>query len=175
MSDDILLGVVIGAQGLSGEVKVKTFTSAIENLRFYGPLHGKDGSEFIVVSARHAKADIAVVRFKGVDDRNAAEALKGAELRVARAALPPTEDDDEFYHADLVGLRAEDAEGRTLGTVKGIHNFGAGDVIEIERADGGDIFLPFTRETVPTVDVKSSRIVIAVQDDSAAEEEHGVE
>jgi len=74
-----------------------------------------------------------------------------------------------------VGLRAEDAEGRTLGTVKGIHNFGAGDVIEIERADGGDIFLPFTRETVPTVDLKASRLVIAVQDDQAAEEEHGVE
>ena len=88
MSGDILLGVVIGAQGLSGEVKVKTFTSAIENLRGYGPLHDKDGREFIVASARHAKADIAVVRFKGVDDRNAAEALKGAELRVARDALP---------------------------------------------------------------------------------------
>ncbi len=175
MSGDILLGVVIGAQGLSGEVKVKTFTAAIENLRGYGPLHAQDGREFIVASARPAKADIAVVRFKGVDDRNAAEALKGTELRVARDALPPTDDDDEFYHADLVGLRAEDAEGRTLGTVKGIHNFGAGDVIEIERADGGDIFLPFTRETVPTVDLKASRLVIAVQDDQAAEEEHGVE
>jgi 16S rRNA processing protein RimM len=174
MSDDILLGVVIGAQGLSGEVKVKTFTAAIENLRGYGPLHAQDGRELIAVSARHAKADIAVVRFRGVDDRNAAEALKGTELRVAREALPPT-DDDEFYHADLVGLRAEDAEGRTLGTVKGIHNFGAGDVIEIERADGGDLFLPFTRETVPTVDLKSSRIIIAVQEDEAAEEEHGVE
>jgi 16S rRNA processing protein RimM len=174
MSGDILLGVVIGAQGLSGEVKVKTFTAAIENLRGYGPLYAQGGREFIVASARHAKADIAVVRFKGVDDRNAAEALKGTELRVARDALPPTED-DEFYHADLVGLRAEDAEGRALGTVKGIHNFGAGDVIEIERADGGDIFLPFTRETVPTVDLKSSRIVIAVQEDEAAEEEHGVE
>jgi 16S rRNA processing protein RimM len=174
MSDDILLGVVIGAQGLSGEVKVKTFASAIENLRGYGPLHGQDGREFVVASARLAKADIAVVRFKGVDDRNAAEALKGTELRVSRDALPPT-DDDEFYHADLVGLRAEDAEGHALGTVKGIHNFGAGDVIEIERADGGDIFLPFTRETVPTVDLKASRLVIAVQDDQAAEEEHGVE
>jgi 16S rRNA processing protein RimM len=174
MAGDILLGVVIGAQGLSGEVKVKTFTSAIENLRGYGPLHGKDDREFVVVSARHAKADIAVVRFKGIDDRNAAEALKGTDLRVARNALPPTQD-DEFYHADLVGLRAEDGEGRSLGTVMGIHNFGAGDVIEIERADGGDIFLPFTRETVPAVDLKASRLVIAVPEDEAAEEEHGVE
>ncbi|MGD0866975.1 MAG: ribosome maturation factor RimM [Rhizomicrobium sp.] len=138
MAGDILLGVVIGAQGLSGEVKVKTFTSAIENLRGYGPLHGKDDREFVVVSARHAKADIAVVRFKGIDDRNAAEALKGTELRVARNTLPPTQDDDE-------------------------------------RADGGDIFLPFTRETVPAVDLKASRLVIAVPEDEAAEEEHGVE
>ena len=174
MSGDILLGVVIGAHGLGGEVKVKSFVSDIENLRGYGPLHTNDGRTFVVESARSAKPDIAVVRFKGVSDRDASEALKGTELFVRRDALPPT-DADEFYHADLAGLRVEDTEGRTLGTVKAIHNFGAGDVIEIEQADGGDIFLPFTRETVPIVDVAASRIVVAVQKDDAAEDERGVE
>jgi 16S rRNA processing protein RimM len=174
MPDDILLCAVIGAHGLSGEVKVKAFVSELENLRGYGPLHTSDGRAFVVEHARPVKADIAVVRFEGVATREAAEALKGTELFVARDVLPPP-DEDEFYHADLVGLRVEDVEGRTLGTVKGIHNFGAGDVIEIEQPDGGDIFLPFTRESVPTVDIKSARIVVAVPRDDAAEKEHGVE
>ena len=174
MSGDILLGVVIGAHGLSGEVKVKTFVSELENLRDYGPLHAKDGREFIVESIRSVKGDVAVVQFRGIDDRDAAEALKGTELFVARDALPQTEA-DEFYHADLVGLRAEDQEGRTLGRIKGIHNFGAGDVIVIELPDGDDLFLPFTRESAPIVDVKGGRIVVAVPRDDAAEKEHGVE
>jgi 16S rRNA processing protein RimM len=174
MQDDILFCAIIGAHGLSGEVKVKAFVSELENLRGYGPLHTSDGRAFVVENARPVKADIAVVRFEGVATREAAEALKGTELFVARDVLPPP-DEDEFYHADLVGLRVEDVEGRTLGTVKGIHNFGAGDVIEIEQPDGGDIFLPFTRESVPTVDIKSARIVVAVPRDDAAEKEHGVE
>jgi 16S rRNA processing protein RimM len=174
MPGDILLCAIIGAHGLSGEVKVKAFVSELENLRGYGPLHTKDGQVFVVEQARPVKADIAVARFKGIATREAAEALKGTELFVARDVLPPP-DEGEFYHADLVGLRVEDVEGRALGAVKGIHNFGAGDVIEIEQPDGGDIFLPFTRESVPTVDIKSARIVVAVPRDDAAEKEHGVE
>jgi 16S rRNA processing protein RimM len=174
MPGDILLGVVIGAHGLSGEVKIKTFVSEVENLRRYGPLHAKNGRAFVVDQIKSAKANVAIVRLKSVSDRDGAEALKGVELFVARAALPAP-DTDEFYHADLVGLRAEDEDGRSLGVVKGLHNFGAGDVIEIERGDGGDIFLPFTRETVPIVDIPSARIVVVAPRDNAAEEEHGVE
>ncbi len=161
---DILLGVVIGAHGLKGEVKVKTFTAEAGNLHAYGALHTKNGLEIAVMAVRLVKADLVVVQFAGVADRNGADALKGTELFIAREALPPT-DADEFYHADLVGLRAEDSEGRTIGTVRGIHNFGAGDVIEILRADGSDIFLPFTRETVPEVDMKAGRLVIAVPEE----------
>ena len=170
MSRDILLGVVIGAQGLKGEVKVKTFTESPERLGAYGALHAKDGRTFVVHTARANRADIAVVRFDGVGDRTAAEKLKGLELFVARDALPPP-DDEEFYHADLIGLAAHDAEGRVLGIVNAIHNFGAGDVIDIRRADGGDMILPFSRAVVPAVDVKAGFIVVAVPEDVEDDED----
>jgi 16S rRNA processing protein RimM len=165
MSRDILLGVVIGAQGLKGEVKVKTFTESPDRLGAYGVLHDKGGRAFVVSGVRNARADIAVVQFEGVGDRTVAEKLKGTELYVARAALPPPED-EEFYHADLIGLTAQDGEGRTLGKVAAIHNFGAGDVITIARPDGGDMFLPFTRAVVPTVDVKAGFVVVAVPEET---------
>jgi 16S rRNA processing protein RimM len=170
MSRDILLGVVIGAQGLKGEVKVKTFTHNPEHLGAYGALHAKDGRAFIVRAARTSKSDIAVVSLEGVADRSAAEALKGTELFVDRAALPPP-DDEEYYHADLIGLSAYDSEDRLLGTVSGLHNFGAGDVIAIARPDGSDILLPFTREIVPVVDIKDKRIVVAAPGEETSEDE----
>jgi 16S rRNA processing protein RimM len=170
MSRDILLGVVIGAQGLKGEVKVKTFTESPEKLGAYGALHAKDGRKFVVNAARASKADIAIVRLDGVSDRNAAEKLKGLELFVARNALPPP-DEEEFYHADLIGLSAHDMKGRVLGTVSAIHNFGAGDVIAIRRADGGDMFLPFSRAVVPTVDVNAGFVVVAVPEDAEDDED----
>ncbi len=131
-SRDVLMAAVIGAQGLKGEVKVKTFTATPEAVGAYGPLHTKDGRCFTVIAARAGKNGEAVLSLAGVSDRSAAEALKGVELYVPRAALPATEG-EEFYHADLIGLRAEDVEDRVLGTVKAIHNYGAGDVIEIEQ------------------------------------------
>jgi len=169
---DVLLGVVMGAQGLKGEVKVKTFTGAVEGLGAYGPLHAKDGRVFTIVDARALKDDVAVARFKGVGDRNVAEALKGVELFVARAAMPQPAH-GEFYHADLVGLRAEDEEGRVIGIVGAIHNFGAGDVIEIARPDGGHVLLPFTNQIVPRVEIESGRIVVAVPDEVDAREGEG--
>jgi 16S rRNA processing protein RimM len=165
MPRDILLGAVIGAQGLKGEVKVKTFTETPESLGAYGPLHDKDGRRFKIALSRAVKADVAIVRFEGISNRNDAEELKGLELFVHRDQLPKTQA-QEFYHADLVGLWAEDEEGRRIGTVRAIHNFGAGDVIEIERPDGGDVWLPFAREFVPVVDMDGGRIVIAVPEDS---------
>jgi len=170
MSRDILLGVVIGAQGLKGEVKVKTFTESPEGLGAYGALHAKDGRAFTVRAARNQKAGIAVVRFDGVNDRNAAEALKGTELYVTRDALPPP-DEEEFYHADLIGLSVHDTEGRVLGTVSAIHNFGAGDVITIARPDGGDMFLPFTHAVVPTIDVSHGFVVVAVPEEAEEDED----
>ncbi|MBS0277305.1 MAG: ribosome maturation factor RimM [Proteobacteria bacterium] len=173
MARDVLLGAVIGAQGLKGEVKVKTFTQSPARLGAYGPLHTKDGKRFRVLSVREAK-DAAVVALDGVNDRNAAEALKGAELFVPRSALPK-EEADEFYHADLVGLRAEDTEGRAMGTIRAVHNFGAGDVLEIVRDDGDEVFLPFTREVAQEIDIEGGRIVIAAPEEIEAGEKGSVE
>jgi 16S rRNA processing protein RimM len=170
MSRDILLGAVIGAQGLKGEVKVKTFTDNPEHLGAYGALHAKDGRTFTVRAVRASKGDIAVASLEGVADRSAAEALKGTELFVDRDALPPP-DDEEYYHADLIGLAVYDSEDRLLGTVSGLHNFGAGDVIAIARSDGSELILPFTREIVPVVDIKEKRIVVAAPEESEEGEE----
>src|SRR5437764_9015874 len=171
---DILLGVVIGAQGLKGEVKVKTFTETPENLSSYGALHTVDGRKFSISALRDA-GGLAVVRFDGVDSRGAAESLKGAELYVSRATLPAT-NEQEFYHADLLGLRAEDELGRSIGKVIAVHNFGAGDVIEIARDDdNGTVLMPFTREIVPTIDVAERRIVIAAPEEVEAEIKGSVE
>jgi 16S rRNA processing protein RimM len=173
MARDVLLGVVIGAQGLKGEVKVKTFTQSPDKLGAYGPLHTKDGKSFRAIVMREAKEG-AVVALEGVNGRNAAEALKGAELYVPRSALPK-EDADEFYHADLLGLRAEDTEGRAMGTVRALHNFGAGDVIELVRDDGDEVFLPFTREVAQQIDIEGGRIVIAAPEEIEAGEKGNVE
>ncbi|MBS0470659.1 MAG: ribosome maturation factor RimM [Proteobacteria bacterium] len=166
-SRDILLAAVIGAQGLKGEVKVKAFTESPESLAHYRDLHTKDGRRFTVTAARATKPDEAVLTLAEVTDRSTAEALKGTELYIGRAALPDTEE-DEFYHADLIGLRAEDAEGRVLGTVHAIHNYGAGDVIEIARPDGDSVLLAFTKDTVPTIEIPKGRIVVALPDETEA-------
>lgn len=167
------MAAVIGAHGLKGEVKLKTFTETPETLARYR-LHAKDGRVFTVTQMR---GEVAV--FAEVLDRNTAEALKGLELYVAREALPGTAK-NEFYHADLVGLTAMDGEDRVIGTVKAIHNYGAGDVIEIARpsneGSGGDtVLLPFARDFVPVVDVANARIVIAIPDEIELGEKGTVE
>ncbi|HXS05253.1 MAG TPA: ribosome maturation factor RimM [Rhizomicrobium sp.] len=164
MARDVLLAAVIGAQGLKGAVKVKLFTETPEALAKYGPLRDARGKSYEIIACRAAKPGEAVISFAGIADRSAAEALKGAELFVSRAALPETAE-EEFYHADLIGLEAQDSEGRVLGRVAAIHNYGAGDVIEITCPDGDSVLLAFTRETVPTIDIPGGRIVVAVPED----------
>ena len=174
MAAAILLGVVTGAHGLKGEVKVKTFTETPGRLGEYGPLHAMDGRAFVADAVRVTDTATAVVRFKGIADRASAEALKGLELYVAREALPGT-GTDEYYHADLVGLRVEDEAGRLIGHVHAIHNFGAGDVLDIEKPDGSDALLPFAREFVPVVDVAGGRVVVAAPEVIEAQEKGNVE
>ena len=164
MKPDVLLAAVIGAQGLKGAVKAKIFIADPDALVRYGVLHDAKGRTYEITAFRSAKPGEAVISFKGIADRHAAEALKGTELFVARGALPATQE-DEFYHADLIGLEAFDSEGRLVGKVSAIHNFGAGDVIEIARGDGNEVLLAFTRETVPQIDIAGGRIQIAVPED----------
>jgi 16S rRNA processing protein RimM len=161
---DVLLAAVIGAQGLKGEVKAKLFTTAPDVLPRYGALHTRDGRKLVITAFRPAKEGEAVIGFEGVRDRNAAEALKGAELFVDRTVLPETEE-GEFYHADLIGLEVRDHEGRVLGKVSALHNFGASDVLEFARADGDSVHLAFTKETVPVLNVADGFIVVAVPED----------
>ncbi|HYS46455.1 MAG TPA: ribosome maturation factor RimM [Rhizomicrobium sp.] len=164
MARDVLLAAVMGAQGLKGEVKVKLFTATPDALPRYGALHTRDGRKLVITAFRPAKEGEAVIAFEGVVERSAAEALKGVELFVDRATLPQTEE-DEFYHADLIGLEVRDHEGRMLGRVSALHNFGASDVLEFGRSDGDSVHLAFTRETVPVINIADGFIIVAVPED----------
>ena len=167
MGKDVLLAAVIGAQGLKGAVKAKIFTEAPETLTRYGALYDAQGRSFEITAMRPGKPGEAVLSFQGIESREAAEALKGTGLFIAREKLPQP-DEEEFYHADLIGLEARDGEGRVIGKVAAIHNFGAGDVIEIIRADGDNVLLAFTRETVPVIDIAGGHILVAVPETDEA-------
>ena len=164
MAQDVLLAAVIGAQGLKGEVKAKLFTAAPDALPRYGVLHTRDGRKLKITAFRPSKEGEAVIAFEDVRDRNQAEALKGTELFVDRAALPEA-DEDEFYHADLIGLEVRDSEGRILGKVSALHNFGASDVLEFVRPDGDTVHIAFTKETVPVLNIADGFIIVAVPED----------
>jgi 16S rRNA processing protein RimM len=147
------------AHGVRGAVKLWTFTEDPFAVKAYGPLMTKDGArQFEVTSAREAKGHL-VATLKGVATREEAERLNGVELYIAREKLPDTEA-DEYYHADLIGLAAVNAANEPLGKVIAIHNFGAGDIIEIAPPGGTTMLLPFTNAVVPTVDVAGGRVVI---------------
>jgi 16S rRNA processing protein RimM len=160
----------IGApHGVRGAVKLWTFTGDPLAVERYGPLMTRDGArQFEMESVREA-GDHLVATFKGVATRNDAEKLNGIELYVPREKLPAT-DDDEYYHADLIGLAAVNAADEPLGRVVGIHNFGAGDIIEIAPPKGATMLLPFTNAVVPTVDIAGGRVVIELPQEIEGEE-----
>jgi 16S rRNA processing protein RimM len=147
------------AHGVRGAVKLWTFTEDPLAVKHYGPLMTKDGArQFEVTHVREAK-DHLVATLKGIASREDAERLNGIELYIARDKLPDT-DEDEYYHADLIGLAAVNTAHEPLGRVIAIHNFGAGDIIEIAPAQGPTMLLPFTNAVVPTVDLAGGRVVI---------------
>jgi 16S rRNA processing protein RimM len=162
--EKICVARIGAAHGVRGAVKLWTFTEDPFAVKAYGPLSTKDGARhFELASAREAK-DHLVATFKGVTTRDGAERLNGIELYVPREKLPATED-DEYYHADLIGLAAETTAGATLGRVLAIHNFGAGDIIEIAPPSGPTMLLPFTNAVVPTVDIAGGRVVIELPEE----------
>jgi 16S rRNA processing protein RimM len=174
-SDLILVGVFGAPHGVRGELRLKSYTGDPAAIAGYGPLLTADGkTAYALSSVRPVKDDILVVRVKGVDDRDAAARLTNVRLHVPRAALPAPEEEDEFYHADLIGLRVEAADGSLLGTVSAVLDFGAGDIIEIAPADGGRaLMLPFTRQAVPLVDIRGGRIVAEPPAETEARPEDG--
>ena len=156
----VCLGQIGAAHGVRGEVRLRSFTSDPAAIADYGPLETEDGRVLEIEALRPAK-DHFVARLSGIGDRDAAGALTNTKLYVPRERLPRTEDPDEFYHADLIGLAAVDRAGKTLGTVVAIHNFGAGDLIEVRPQNGGKTELvPFDATHVPEVDITAGRIVI---------------
>jgi len=151
------------AHGVRGAVKLWTFTEDPLAVQRYGPLVTKDGARsFEVETAREAKGHL-VATLKGVATREDAERLNGLELYIAREKLPAP-DENEYYHADLIGLAAVNAANEPLGRVTAIHNFGAGDIIEIAPPQGATMLLPFTNAVVPTVDLAGGRVVIELPD-----------
>ncbi len=156
----ICLGQIGAAHGVRGEVRLRSFTSDPGAIAGYGPLQTEDGRVFEIEALRPAKNHF-VARLSGVHDRSAAERLVNVKLYVPRERLPKPEHANEFYHADLIGLAVIDRAGERLGTVVAIHNFGAGDLIEVRQADGEPTqMLPFNEATVPLVDVAGGRIVV---------------
>ena len=164
MAAQICVARIGAAHGVRGAVKLWTFTEDPFAVKRYGPLSTKDGArQFEVTDAREAK-DHLVATLNGITTREEAERLNGVELYVAREKLPATEQ-DEYYHTDLIGLAAVTTADQPLGRVVAIHNFGAGDIIEIAPPQGATMLLPFTNAVVPTVDLKAGRVVIELPEE----------
>jgi 16S rRNA processing protein RimM len=159
LARQICVGIVTGPHGVRGAVRIKSFTERPEDVAAYGPLGDESGKKSFDLQLIGAAKGVMIGRFAGVDDRNRAEALRGQHLYLPRAALPPPQD-DEYYHADLIGLAAVLADGTELGRVRAIHDFGAGDTLEIERNSAAPVMVPFTRAAVPVVEIEAGRLVI---------------
>ncbi len=161
-SSRVLLGRIAGAHGIRGVVLIKTFTEAPENIGAYGLLSDAAGQRSFRISSARPTQKGVVARIEGVSDRNAAEALRGVDLYIARERLPAAPE-GEFYHADLIGLAAVDPQGNAVGEVVAAHNFGAGDLLEVRLAGTSKTeFVPFTDAIVPEVDLQGRRVVVVL-------------
>ena len=158
--------------GVRGEIRLQSFTGDPLAIADYGPLTDRSGRKsFVISDLRPQGKDMLVARLDGVDDRDAAQALNGVELYLARDRLPAPET-DEFYLADLEGLRAETTDGAVMGRVVALRNFGAGDILEIAPVGGGEtLMFPFTKAVVPIIDIVGGRIVLAPPTETEAESE----
>ena len=155
----MLMGVITGAHGVRGEVRVKSFTADPAAIAAYGPLEDERGARRLALELAATVRGMLIARIAGVADRNEAERLKGTRLYLPRAALPPP-GAEEYYHADLIGLAAMLRDGSALGRVRAVHEYGAGDSLEIERPDGKLVLVPFTEATVPVVDIEAGTLVV---------------
>lgn len=154
----VCVGAIAGAFGVRGAVRLKSFCAEPHAIADYGPLWTEDGARSFTVTLDRPVAGGLAARLSGVNTREAAEALRGVRLHADRAALPAT-GEDEYYHADLIGLVVQDTGGAPLGRVAAVLNHGAGDILEVRRPGAGTLLLPFTRAVVPTVDLAAGRIV----------------
>jgi 16S rRNA processing protein RimM len=161
VTDRICVAQIGAAHGIRGEVRLRSFTADPMAIAAYGPLESEDGTQRFTIEALRPAKDHFVARLSGVADRAAAEKLTNAKLYVPRERLPPVEDEETYYHADLIGLAAVTPDGTSLGTVTAIHNFGAGDIVEINPGNGGEtMMVPFTDTTVPKIDLAAGRMIV---------------
>jgi len=163
----VCLCIIGPPHGVRGALKVKCFAEDSAELATYGKLQDADGNLFEVTSVKPDKIG-ARLTLKGVDDRNAAEALRGTALFIARDKLPSLDEEDDFYHADLIGLSVYDGADENIGTVSAVHNFGAGDVLEIAAPDGKSAFYRFTKAVVPEIDLARGRLTLLVPKEDEA-------
>jgi 16S rRNA processing protein RimM len=170
--EKVLLARILTAHGLRGEVKILTFTEVPENIAVYGPLTTRDGRTFRIESLRAAKGEAVIARLSGVSDRTVAEALRGTELFVSRDQLPAP-DAEEWYYSDLIGLKAQSPEGVEVGKVIAVHDFGAGDLLEIRPVSGKAILLAFTQDNVPAVNTKNGCLTVILPEEIVAEGDDG--
>lgn len=166
--DDALIcvGAIAGAYGVRGEARVKSFCAEPADIARYAPLSDETGARQFTIRIVKPVSGGFAARLGGVSSREQAEALKGLRLYAPRERMPALPD-DEFYHADLIGLDAVDVGGASLGAVRAVENFGGGDFLEITRPGAGPLLIPFTREAVPTVDLAARRIVVDPPEDVA--------
>ncbi len=155
----VCIAQVATAHGVRGAIKLRCFTERPENVVAYGPLLDAEGRELLRPRVIGSWRGGVIVTAEGIRDRAAAEALRGRKLYVPRSALPPVEE-DEYYHEDLIGLRVLDEAGESLGEVLAVHDFGAGPVLEIGRSSRDSTLLPFTRETVPEIDLARGHLLV---------------
>ncbi len=156
----IQVGVISGAHGVQGEVKLRSFTGDPFAILDYQPLSDKTGARSFTFTLRGEAKGQLIVRLDGVKDRNAAELLSNTELYIPRERIPETEDEDDFLIEDLIGLEVRLENGKTYGSVKTVMNFGAGDIIEITPQAGGKTeLLPFTRASFPTINLDEGCIL----------------
>ena len=162
------VAIIVGAHGVHGAVKVKSFTQNPEDFSAYGPLLGADGSVVLTPKNPRPINNAFTMRSPEITTREQAMAMKGIQLFVPRKNLPAIQEDDEFYYSDLVGLDVKTSDGKRAGTVKAVHEFGAGDMLEIQPPKSAEKqaswFHPFTKLAVPKIDLKARRIVIHVEE-----------
>lgn len=160
LKNPVLIARLGGAHGIRGEIRAQPFTDDPLAVGDYSPLQDRSGRMFEVLSAKPSKT-VVILRLKGVSDRNAAEALNGLELFVERDRLPEEGlDDDEFYQTDLIGLPVIDADKAGYGEVIAVHDFGAGDILEIQKPGERSVMIPFTAAAVVSVDFDEGRITV---------------
>lgn len=160
LTNPVLMATIGAAQGLRGEVRVKSYTAEPVSLGDFGTLYDAEGRSFEILEIREAKT-VVIVRFRGINDRDAAEALNGCQLFIERDNLPDDElDEDEFFYADLEGMEVHDADGNQYGVITAIFDFGAGDLLEIKSPNRRPVLIPFTESAVLEIDIEDRKLMI---------------